>query len=81
MSTDTLVEHFNQLSPHDQSKLIRFMEHLLHKSEPTPQQETGFRMNEVYRHALNDVSVWTDDDLAAYEASRAGWSFEPRTWS
>lgn len=76
MSNETLLKKFDALDPHSQDQLIAFWDFLLARSG----NQTTAIMSPVYRERIEQIGVWTEDDLAPIEEAGKHWQWEPPQW-
>ena len=75
MSSDTLLQKFNQLDPEAQDRLLAFWDFLL--AQPSVPRAT---MSEAYREQIRQVGLWTEDDVKALEEAAARWHWPVPEW-
>ncbi len=75
MGNDTLLQKFNQLDPQAQDQLLAFWDALLMEAS-TPQAT----MSEAYREQIQQVGVWTAEDIHVLEDAAVRWHWPVPEW-
>lgn len=75
MSSDTLLQKYNQLDPEARDHLLAFWDFLL-----TQSSRSSAVMSQTYREQIRQVGVWTEDDVQPLQEAASRWQWQASEW-